>query len=249
MDAPDAPLRVLSAGSIRTAVGRVAALYAEAGGTLPDVEFTSAPKVRDRLLAGEYADVVIASSAALDALAVHSLIVGCTRTTVGSTGMAIVVAARTCVPDLSTEQAFATAMRAADTVIHNQGSSGMHAAVVLDRIGLGGPAGPKVCVAENGAALFALLEVLPGKVYGLANTTNIADQLAKGAALKQVAPLPGSLQTSTCYEAAASAGSSHPGRAASFTHLFSARQARQRIAAAGLQQDFELAGCRPGEVG
>ncbi len=163
------------------------------------------------------------------------MIVDSTRTTVGSTGMAIVVAARACVPDLSSEQAFAAAMRTADIVIHNRGSSGIHAAAVLDRIGLGKGTGPVVRVAENGAAMLALLESLPGKVYGLANMTNIADWLATGAALKQVAPLPGSLQTTTRYEVAASAGSMHPARAASFTHLFSVRQARQRIAAAGLR--------------
>jgi molybdate transport system substrate-binding protein len=227
-------LRVLSAASIRTGVSAVAALQAAEGVVQADLQFTSAPKVRARVLDGEQADVVIASTAALDVLEQAGKLVAATRTTVGSTGMGVAVRTGASVPDLSTEAALRSALAAADTLLHNEGSSGLNAVRIIDELGLRAPLGARIRVCASGVELFELLGALHGTVYALANVTNIRDQVAAGLPVALAVHLPASLRTSTTYEVVAAAGATDPARAAAFAAAFATPEARSRLAEAGV---------------
>src|SRR5687768_17381193 len=86
---PPATVTVISAGAIRASVTKIAQLFTRDTGKRVATDFAPAPKVRDRVLAGEVADVVIASAGALDKLAAAAKIVAATRAVVGRTGMAV----------------------------------------------------------------------------------------------------------------------------------------------------------------
>jgi ABC-type molybdate transport system substrate-binding protein len=68
-------LAALSAGAVRRGVLNVAQMFERASGNRVAFDFTSAPKVRTRILSGEPADIVIASDRVLDALSKESKIV------------------------------------------------------------------------------------------------------------------------------------------------------------------------------
>lgn len=228
-------LRLLSAGSIRRGVAGVMALFERDQGVPVDADFSSAPKVRARVLAGEAADAVIASSAALEALAAAGRIDAASRTVIGCTGMAVALHQAAAVPDLSDTPAFREAMLAADLLVYNEGSSGLYAAQLVDALGLRARLGDRIRVVPNGAAMFGLIRTVPGKVYGLANVTNIMDEISKGAPVRLAARLPGDIENVTTYEAAVVTGAAQPALAGAFVRMFALDEGRERLAAAGVQ--------------
>ena len=229
-----ATLRLLSAGSIRRGVTAVMQLFEGSAGARVDAQFSSAPKVRERVLAGETADVVIASKSALDTLAGQSRIDVASRTVIGRTTMAVAIHKDRTIPDLSTTDAFREALLAAEKVLYNQGSSGAHAAAVIDQLGLREPLGTRFCVVQNGAEMFGKITSSPGTVLGLAHVTNIVDQMAKGEPVALAGRFPAEIQHATQYDAAVAAGAEHPQLAGAFVRLFASPEGRQHLAASGL---------------
>ncbi len=227
-------LHLLSAGSIRRGVTSVIEMFEDMYGTRVEADFTSAPKVRIRVLAGEQADVVIASAGALDALAKESKIISASRAVVGRTEMAVAMRKGVTVPDLSDREAFRRAMLEVDLLIYNEGSSGIHAAVIVDQLGLRDVPGLKIRVAQNGAEMFGLIAKMPGKVVGLANITNILDQIVAGAPVVLAALFPDEIQNVTSYEVAVAAGSQQAALAGTFVSMFVTAEGKKRLAAAGL---------------
>ena len=228
-------LRLLSAGSIRRGVSAVIALFEQASGARVEVVFTSAPKVRQRLLAGERRDVAIAATAARDALAAAGCLDVSTRTRVGSTPMVVAMCTGLPVPDLSTVEAFTAAMHGAHGVACNEGSSGLHALQVIEQLGLRDRAGPEIFVCASGAEVFERIATSAGTVYGLVNATNIADQVAAGAPVRLAAPLPEGLQHVTTYEAAVVTACGDAALAARFVAMFSGAPARRVLSDAGVE--------------
>lgn len=228
-------LRLLSAGSIRRGVTSIIKMFGHNRGVSIDADFSSAPKVRARLMADEAADVVIASTEALDVLANAGKIRIDSRTLIGRTGMAVAVRLGAVVPDLSGKAAFRQAMLAADLIVYNQGSSGLHAAALIDALGLRQPLGEKIRVVQNGAEMFGLITAMPGRIYGLANITNIVDEVDKGSAVMLAALLPADIQSVTTYEAAVVTASLQQVLAGEFVKLFAVDEGRKQLAASGLE--------------
>jgi molybdate transport system substrate-binding protein len=230
-----ATLRLLSAGSIRRGVSEVIALFEQASGARVEVVFTSAPKVRQRLLAGERWDVALASTAALDALAAGGCLDTSTRIRVGSTPMAVAMRTGLPVPDLSTIAAFTAAMRAAHGVACNEGSSGLHALQVIERLGLRDRPGPEIFVCASGAEVFQRVAASDDAVYGLVNVTNIADAVASGAPVRLAALLPAGLQNVTTYGAAVVSGCAEAVLGARFVAIFATPPVRRLFSDAGVE--------------
>ncbi len=227
-------LSVLSAGAIRRSVGKVAELFERQSGAGVTTDFAPAPKIRERILAGERVDVVIASGNALDALAKESRIVIPSRAVVGRTCMAVMVREGAPRPDLSSTAAFKRSMLDADLLVYNEGSSGVHAAAVMDKLGLREQMGAKIRVAPRGADMIGLVASQPGRVMGLSQLTNILDQVEKGIPVALGGVFPGEIQKVTSYEIAVSADARDPELAGAFVRAFASAEARKLLAAAGL---------------
>src|SRR5437762_13717626 len=75
-----ADINVLSAGAVRSVVSAVSETFAKEMGNPVKGTFGTVGVVRQKLAAGEPADVIIATDVALDELARQAAIVPCTRT-------------------------------------------------------------------------------------------------------------------------------------------------------------------------
>lgn len=226
-------LTALSAGAVRRGVLAVAQMFEGAGGNRLTIDFTSAPKVGARILAGEPADIVIASDRVLDTLARASKIVDASRTAVGRTRMAVVMRRGSDPPDLSSTDAFKRAMLEAETLAFNQGSSGAHAAEVLGALGLLELMGGRIRVVRNGAEMMSLITGQSGRVLGLAQVVNVQGEIENGAPVALAGLFPEELQRITSYEVAVSADT-REASAVDFIRLFASPDARKLLAATGL---------------
>ena len=229
-----AALTVLSAGAIRRSVAKVAEIFERASGASVATDFAPAPEVRSRVLAGETVDVVIASAGALDALARESKIVTETRALVGRTRMAVMMRKGASTPDLSGTAAFRRAMLDADALVYNEGSSGAYAATIVDKLGLRDEMGSRIHVAQRGADMIELVASGTGRVLGLAQLTNVLDQVENGVPVVLAGLFPDEIQNVTSYEIAVSAGSRDPELAGAFVRAFATPEAKKMLAAAGL---------------
>jgi len=229
-----APLKVLSAGAVRQGVTAVAQVFERENGARFEMDFSSAPKVRARVLAGEPCDIVIASSTALDALAKESKIVAGSRVVLGRSRMVVVMRKGAKAPDCSSAEAFSRAMLEAEEVLNNQGSSGIYVEKLVDRLDLRGKLGERFRTVRNGAEMMEIISSRTGRVLGLAQISNLIDHVGRGSAVELAGYFPGEIQNATLYEAAVSADSRAPGVAAAFVRSFTTAVSTDQLAASGL---------------
>jgi molybdate transport system substrate-binding protein len=227
-------LRVLSAGAVKRGVAQIAAGFGKAGGVAVEVEFTPVPDVRQRILAGEPTDVVIASPAVLDEFAAQGLIVPATRGRVGRSRMGVVAHADAAAPPITDTDSFVRAMRAASAVVHNEASSGIYAAQLLVRLGLATALGDRIVEVKGGAAVMEYVAAHPPSAVGLAQISEVMVLIDKGCRVKLVAPLPDAIQNFTTYDAVATASSADADKAAALARAFAAPAAKPVFAAAGI---------------
>lgn len=228
-----AAVKVLSAGAVRRGVTEVAQRYESASGVRVEMDFSSAPKVRARVAAGERADVVIASSVALDALAQESRITG-DRATLGRSRMVVMIRKGAAAPDLSSTQAFVKALVDADFVLNNQGSSGIYAEKLIDRLALRAKLGDRFRTVQNGNEMVQILESHAGHALGLAQISNLIDQVGRGRSVELAGFFPDEIQNGTLYQAALASGSAEVEPAAGLVRAFESAEARKLLAASGL---------------
>jgi molybdate transport system substrate-binding protein len=201
-------LRVLSAGAVKRGVAKIAEAFERETGTPVTVEFTPVPEVKRRIAGGERADVLVATPAVVDELAQAGRIATESRGAVGRSRMGIVVHAQGATPDLSDAAAFRRALEAATHVVHNQASSGLYAARLIERLGLAQTLAEKLIVVPEGAAVMETVAARGPGVLGLAQISEVMVLIEKGCPVKLAAPLPDEIQNVTSYDAAAAAGAS-----------------------------------------
>lgn len=228
----DSTLKVLSAGAVKRGVAQVAAEFERSTGTRVTVEFAPVPEVRKRVAAGESADVLVATPAAMDEFAAQGKIAPDSRGVVGRSRMGVVVHASATKPDLSNTDAFKKVMLAASAVVYNRASSGLYAARLLEKLGLIKPLGRKVVVVDTGAAIMEYVAQHPTAAVGLAQISEVMVLIDKGCAVKLAAPLPEAIQNVTIYDAAATAKASDAARA--LANTLASDAAKKIFAATGI---------------
>ena len=227
-------LKVLSAGAVKGGVTRIVGEFERATGTRVTVDFAPAPEVRDRIMAGEAADVVILAQAMMDGIAKQGKILPDSRALLGSSRMGVAVHARAPTPDLSDAAAFKKLAQGATQVIYNKASSGLYAAKLLDKLGLAKGLGSRIVVVDSGAAIMeAVAAQAPGAV-GLAQISEIMVLVNQGCAVKLAAPLPDEIQNVTSYDAAATAASKSQDAARKLAESLTSAAAKKIFAATGI---------------
>jgi molybdate transport system substrate-binding protein len=228
-----AAVKVLSAGAVRRGVTGVAQGFERASGARVEMDFSSAPKVRARVQGGEQADVVIASSVALDALAREAKIVGA-RATLGRSRMVVMMRKGATAPDLSGTAAFVKALLDADFVLNNQGSSGIYAEKLIDRLDLRDKLGGKFRTVQNGNEMVEILTSHSGNALGLAQISNLIDQAGRGKPVELAGFFPEEIQNGTLYQAAVAAASGDAKLAEELVRAFESAGSRKLLAETGL---------------
>ncbi|HTE14981.1 MAG TPA: substrate-binding domain-containing protein [Burkholderiales bacterium] len=227
-------LKVLSAGAVKGGVAQLAESYAHAVGSEIDVEFTQVPKMRKRIAAGESVDVVVATAGAMDEFAASGKIVPATRALLGRSRVGVVVHKDASAPDVSDTDAFKRALLSATVVVHNDASSGVYIAALLEKLGLKAQLSNRVVVVNSGAAIITTVaERGPGAI-GMGQISEIMVMIDKGCAVKLVAPMPDAIQNVSTYYAAATAASAMPDAAAALVRELTSAAAKKIFAATGI---------------
>jgi molybdate transport system substrate-binding protein len=197
------------------------------------VKFTYAviTALRERLAAGEKADVLVLPAPVLDGLAGDGKVRADGRATFGTVGLSVVVKDGARRPDISSKEKFRDAMLAARAVVHatpGQTPSGTHMGKVMEQLGIADAMAKKVIhkpALDGGVQLVAAGEADIG-IYP-------ASEVAGVEGLTIVGSLPPGLDLEIVYGAAVSADSATPGAAAAFVKFMAAPENRSAWKEAG----------------
>jgi molybdate transport system substrate-binding protein len=225
-------LKVLSAGAVKRGVARVAAAFEKDTGIKVNIEFTPVPEVRKRITAGEAADVVIASPAAMDEIAAQNKIDAASRGFIGRSRMGVVIHADAAMPAISDAESFKKLLLAASHVVRNEASSGIYSEKLLNKLGLTGVLGSKIVIVKTGSGIMEYVADHPTQAVGLAQISELMVMMDKGCKVKLAAPLPDEIQNMTSYDAAATSGA--PPAAAELARRLASPEAKKIFAETGI---------------
>ncbi len=191
------PLRVLSAGALEPALSAVLERWRSEGGEVA-VAFATAPRIAERIAAGERPDLVLAPQGFVERLErAGELAAG--PVVVGSVGVGIAVREGAPVAAIRDEASLREHLLAADAVVFNRASTGLHMERLLDRMGLAAEIEAKTLRFPDGDGVLRRIAAGGGKEIAFAAITEIA--LFRDRGVRFVGPLPGGLQNRTTYAA------------------------------------------------
>ena len=225
-------LRILSAGAVKRGVARIAAAFEKDTGTKVEIEFTPVPEVRRRVNAGETADVLVATPAAMDEFTAQNKIDTASRGYIGRSRMGVVIHADAPMPSITDTESFKKLLLAASHVVRNEASSGIYSEKLLAKLGLTEMLGSKVVVVKTGSGIMQYVADHPVQAVGLAQISELMVMMDKGCRVKLAAPLPDDIQNMTSYDAAAMAGA--PAEAAALAQRFATADAKKVFAETGI---------------
>ena len=199
------------------------------------VKFTYAviTALREKLAAGDKADVLVLPAPVLDGLARDGKVRADGRATFGIVGLGVVVKEGTRRPDISSKEKFREAMLAARTVVHatpGQTPSGTHMGKVMGELGIADAMAKKVIhkpALDGGVQLVAAGEADVG-IYP-------ASEVAGVKGLTIVGSMPAGLDLEIVYGAAVIHDSAAPNAAAAFVKFMAARENRSVWKEAGFE--------------
>jgi molybdate transport system substrate-binding protein len=203
-------LRILAGGAAQSLVEKARDGF--------DVEgtFSAVGAMRDKLLAGEPADIVILSRALVEGLAKSGRVVADSMADVARVATAIAVRERDPLPAIATAAALAAALRDADEIHFPdpaQATAGIHFAKVMRELGVWDRVESRLKLAANGnTAMRALAASTARRPLGCTQETEI--RATPGIVL--VAPLPPGCDLTTVYTAAVTSTAQAPGEARRF---------------------------------
>ncbi len=213
-------LHILSGGAAQGLVTALTAEFLAASGLAIEGTFGAIGAIRDRLLAGAPADVVILSDTLIADLS-NSHIAGSCRH-LGAVPTGIAVRTGDAMPDISNAAALRDALRTADAIYlpdPTKATAGIHFAKVLQQLGATADLTPRLKTFPHGqAAMSALATHEGGRPLGCTQATEI---LATPGVV-YAGPLPHEFELSTIYTAAVSARAANPDAARRFVEMLAA---------------------------
>lgn len=224
------PLKILGAGPVKRGITQIAAQFERDSGHKVSVEFTGAPKVRERVLAGEAVDVAVVPAATMDEFAAAGRVAAATRVTLGRSRMGLAMRKGATAPDLGSVDAFKRAVAAADAVVANVANSGNYVAKVVGDLGF---AAGKIQRQPDAVKVMEQVAASPQNLLGAGQLPEIRELIDKGVGIELAGPLPDALQSVTAYDAAVTAASGNAA-AAAFTAWLATPAARAAMAATGI---------------
>ena len=210
---PVKTLKILSGGAAHGLVEKIRPAFEAATGRTIDGTFSAVGAMRDRLLAGEPADVVILSRALIDELVESGHLVPAIRD-VARVATSVAVRSGYPLPAMATSADLRVALAAADEIHFPdpaQATAGIHFARVIRELGQWDNVVNRLRLAPNGAtAMKALAASKAARPIGCTQETEI--RTTPGVTL--VAPLPPGCDLTTVYTAAITTTTQAPKEAA-----------------------------------
>ena len=190
-----AEIKVLSAVAMKPALDDLSREFERRTGHAVKADYATAGIVRDRIREGEAIDVAIAPRSAFDPLLTQGRIAAGTATVVARSLVAVAVPAGAPKPDISTVDALKRALLAAKSVVYPDptkgGATGIHAARVIERLGITAEMKPKTTLVPGSE----YADVLAKREAELGIVQPMVVMGVRGVEL--VGPLPAELQNKT----------------------------------------------------
>jgi molybdate transport system substrate-binding protein len=231
MSAPAEAIHVMSGGAPKEVFALLTPEFERQTGHQVKFTYAVITALRERLAAGEKADVLVLPAPVLDGLAGDGKVRADGRATFGTVGLSVVVKEGARRPDISSKEKFRDAVLAARAVVHatpGQTPSGTHMGKVMEQLGIADAMANKVIhrpALDGGVQLVAAGEADIG-IYP-------ASEVAGVQGLTIVGSLPPGLDLEIVYGAAVSADSAAPGAAAAFVTFMAAPENRSAWKEAG----------------
>jgi molybdate transport system substrate-binding protein len=204
-----ADLVVFSAAAMKGALANLPEEYLAASGDHVRLVYGTAGQVRDRAVAGQPFDLVIAPPTALAALAARHLVIENSEKDVARVRLGVAVKTGAPMPAIGDDQSFAKLLLDAPSIgmadPASGATSGIYLAKLIDRLGIGDKVSPKLKYYPEGQT--AMEAMARGEVsLGLGQISEI--EPVRGVSL--VGPIPEDLQLRTTYAAGIGANSQSP---------------------------------------
>lgn len=199
-----AEVTVLSAGAVEPGLRAFADLVRRQTGDELAMQFNTAPRIAQRLAAGERFAVLVSPPAVIARAAQEGKVEAATRTAVGKVGVGVVVRGDAPVPAVGSVEALKSSLLAADSVVYNQASTGLYLEKLFAEMGIADALAAKTTRYPDGAAVMEHVLRGKGNEIGFGAITEIRMVEPKG--LRLVGPLPAPVQNYTSYEAVLMSG-------------------------------------------
>jgi molybdate transport system substrate-binding protein len=228
-----ADVRVLSAGAVEPGLAAFAELVKRETGHVLAIQYNTAPRIAQRLAAGEVYDVLISPPAAIAQAAKDGKVDPATRAPVGRVGAGVVVRAGATAPDVASVDALRAAVLAADSLVYNTASTGLYLDKLFASMGIAEAIKAKTTRYPDGAAVMEHVRKGKGNELGFGAITEI--RMVEPTGLRLAGPLPAAVQNYTSYEAVAMTGAADPAAARAVLALLGTPGGRAAFAAGGVE--------------
>ena len=234
-----AEIKILSAVAMKSALDDLAAQFERSTGHTVRLAYATAGIVRDRIRDGETIDVAILPRSAFDPLVTQGKLVPGTATVIARSLVAVAVPAGSPKPDIATVDALKRALLAAKSIVYPDptkgGATGIHAARVIERLGITAEMKPKTTLVPGSeyAEILAKREAELGIVQPMV--------VVGVPGVEVVGPLPSELQNTTdfVFWAGVGASSKEAATASEFIKYLLAPEAARAIKAKGMEPGSE----------
>ena len=226
-------LTVLSGGAAQGLVAALAPEFKARTGCEIDGTFGAVGAMRDKLIAGVPADLLILTQALIAALEVEGRVAAGSAVDIGTVDTAVAVRNGDQSPNVGDAAGLRAALLAADAIYFPDpklATAGIHFANVLERLGISAQLVGRLRPFPNGATAMRELAGAQGAhPIGCTQVTEILNTPG----VQLVAPLPQGYELATVYTAAVCAGAALPEEARELSQLLAGEPARSARKEAG----------------
>lgn len=232
---PPSKLRILSAGAPKTGVRLCAEAYSASTNNPFEVEFATAPKIRERVEGDTAnADVIVAPVPAIEKFEAAGDVVAGSGVELGCVSAGVAVRNGAQEPDLSSAEALRNALLAADVVIYNRASSGQYVEQMVERLGITEALSEKTVRTDTGAgAMEHLAKDQSERPIAFGQITEI--RLKEDLGIHLVGPLPEELEKKTSYRAALSSAAKNTEGAMGLLAIFASKEGQRILFETGIE--------------
>jgi molybdate transport system substrate-binding protein len=227
-----AEVKILSGGAVESGLAAAIDAYRKDGADVK-IQYATAPMIREKITAGEAADVVIAPPAIADELAKAGKLDAGSSVPLGRVGVGVAVRNGAPKPDISNTEAIKRAVLDAESVVFNRASAGLYMEKLFERFGIAEQVKAKETRYPDTNAVIAHVLKGKGKEITFAPITELL--LYKDKGLDYVGPLPADIQNYTSYVAIASSAPANREGAAALLKYFSTPGSKKLFVERGVE--------------
>jgi molybdate transport system substrate-binding protein len=228
-------LNVLAAGAVEAVVRDIAGSFEKESGHTLKLTYAPVGALRDKIYAGEPADLTIVTPAIIEQLLARGLVRSGTRTDLGRVGGGIAIRKGAVRPAIGTPEELKQALLSAKEIYYANpkiATAGAYFLQVADRLGIGEEARRKGRTAGGGKDSMELMAKSTVEAIGL---TQISEILSVPQ-VELVGPYPGDLQLMTTYTGILLERTPQPAPAEAFLRFLTSPTVQARFK----QQGYEL---------